>query len=159
MQRSPPSTTCANAPPAHLAYIAALSPGTTSSMRSQGFVSPPIRRTTDPTRRRRLRESASAIPETIRFARRLAGEAAPPTSFISRSHTSRSIIVTCRVRLLSAEPARPRSATARAVSRASIGPRWARFVQIASSFPGTVLLSLPHFRRDLLLLVTPMRNR
>ena len=71
----PPVRTFAKAPPCQFGYIAARRPGTASSMRSHGFVSPAISSRVLPMRRMRLRVSANAIPLTMRFARRVDGGA------------------------------------------------------------------------------------
>ena len=83
----------------------------------------------------RPRVPASRTPETIRFARRIAGSRAGPSVARNFSKVARSISVTARRPPRLALPASPRSSrTARATG--SIGPRRTRFTQIASSRPG-----------------------
>lgn len=131
----PPSSTRAHAPPPQPTRIAACNPGSASSIRSHGRVSPPIQTTAGPRRRRRPLDAWRSIPDTSRLARRTLGSASEPSSAISSDHRSKAMIVTCRRPPWFALPERPRPATNVASPTGSIGPRYARFVQIRSIRP------------------------
>src|SRR5690606_9423039 len=138
---TPPFTIVPKTPPPQSGFMASRRPGSASSMRSHGRVSPRISITHSPMRTSWSRLFASGTPVIIRFAHRLDGSRSPPVSRISRCHTSSSMIVTCRRPFWLALPTMPRFSTSVASATGSIGPSRMRLIQIARRTPdGSVFI-------------------
>ncbi len=129
---SPSLSTETYTPPPHRWSIAARSPGSCSSMRSHGRVSPLTRSRHGPTLSTLPRLFSRSTPETRRFARRSIGSTCWPIASEIDSHRSRETTVTCRVRLRLASSTMPSPERSATRCCASIGPRRHRLRQILS---------------------------